>query len=81
MKKSKETARAKFASRHCHGKRRITSHRQAKRIAKLMSAKNHTPFDAYSCKLCGYYHVGHSRKTPFLAWILAPHHQGQEARR
>lgn len=79
MRKSKEVARNNFTHRHCQGKLRITSHRQARRIADKMTGKYHTPFTAYQCKLCGYYHVGHA-KTPFRMWLLTPHHRGQEAR-
>lgn len=71
LKHRQEVEHRKFVHRHCEGKRRITSRRKARHIAKRMTIKKHTPFVAYRCDVCGFYHVGHE-KTPFRIFMLSP---------
>jgi len=62
----------KFINRQCKGKRRFTSRAKARYVAKRMTKRKKTPFNAYRCEVCGYYHVGHT-KTPFRRFMLTPH--------
>lgn len=76
MRKHKAKEHRKFINRHCNGKRRISSARKARYIAELMTVKKKSPFVAYKCEHCGFYHVGHKKtKTSFYSWLLTPHHR------
>jgi hypothetical protein len=56
--------RAYYAER-CRQKRltcnAFTDRKKAKRIASTMSKQHGTPFTAYRCRGCGFYHIGRTR--------------------
>jgi hypothetical protein len=45
--------------RACRGKQAYLSKHEAKRVARLMTAREREPLHLYRCPWCHYHHVGH----------------------
>jgi hypothetical protein len=43
----------------CRSKQQYLSKADAKRVARLMTARHRDAFHLYECPNCGYFHVGH----------------------
>jgi hypothetical protein len=48
----------------CRSKQQYLSKADAKRVARLMTARHRDGFHLYECSNCGYFHVGHIVRDP-----------------
>jgi hypothetical protein len=50
-----------FVARHCGKKRRYSDEHQAHKVVDRMEQQTSEQFEAYRCKVCSSFHVGHRR--------------------
>jgi hypothetical protein len=55
--------------RECGTKQGYLSKSEAKRVARLMSARHRDGFHLYTCPHCGLWHVGHVVPASFRAYL------------
>ena len=80
-KRNKEKIRLKFVNRHCQYKRKIKTEETAVKLAAKFSNPNAGIFfDAYKCKVCGCWHIGHSKRQ-FRRWLWLSSSPWQEVQR
>ena len=55
--------------RECGRKQGYLSKSEAKRVARLMTARHRDGFHLYTCPQCGLWHVGHVVPASFRAYL------------